>query len=152
MRNGGYRGIFNPTLVNDTKGIHTARDQFELTKRFGGAWFVDTEQIYGDVSKSEGTSSTSVSTVESTGNFYFTTNNTADLAWSTRLRNGKFYFEIQLNNAGYLMITIGAATLTGNYTNNGAVWHYQQNGNLYVGNVATGLGGFSTTDELLRLD
>ena len=151
MRNGGYRGLFDTSLVNDTRGIHTARDQFELTKRFSGAWFVDTEQIYGDVTKSEGTGCTSVSTDAVGGNFYFTTNNTADLAWSTRLKNGKFYFEIQLNSTGYLMITVGASTTTGNYATNGAVWHYQQNGNLYVGNISTGLGGFSTTNELLRI-
>src|SRR5210317_749884 len=99
MRNGGYKGINDPSAVTGTRGIHTSRDQFELTKRFGGSWFSPSVPITwdGDAPNNNGTvnadGSTSDWSIDTSGG-------TNTRIFSSRLRSGgKFYFEINIKTA-----------------------------------------------------
>lgn len=151
MRNGGYKGIFDTSTLNDTRGNHTARDQFELTKRFDGSWFAATTPITFDDSADNflGT----VNDDGSTNDFSVTTSGTSTKLFTTKLRSGKFYYEIRLQSGGsqILMICpIAHQTFNGTYNTAGINMWYQANGNLYPGNTSSGLGAFGTYPEILR--
>lgn len=159
MRNGGYKGILDKTTSDSsTFGIHNVRDQFEISKRFGGSWLSSAVPIYLDdtVVTTNGTVNADGSISDFSLN---TSGGTSNRVWSTKLRNdgsGKFYFEIELlTGAGiYLMIgpahqTATSASQTYNITDINV--HYMSNGNLYPGNTATGVGTFRDEPEIIRI-
>lgn len=157
MRNGGYKGINDPTLIDNTRGIHNTRDQLELTKRFGNAWYQPQVSVYID-STIAGTNGTVTSSSTSNGEFDIsTTQGTATRIWSNVLPYGKRYFEVELltssstASARYLMVGILWNGFTGNYATGNANIFYQANGSFYPGAANSGLGAFVTFPEILKI-
>ena len=150
MRNGGYKGIFDTSTLDDTRGNHTARDQFELTKRFDGSWFSASTPIILDSSADN-----FVGTVNADGSstdFSYTTSGTSTKAYSTKLKSGKFYYEIRLQSGSIYqnICPITHQTFAGNYNTTGFTCWYQGNGNFYPGNISSGLGSFTNYPEIVR--
>lgn len=159
MRNGGYRGVYDPTTQSKTYGSHTATDQFELVKRFGGVWFIETAPISLD-----DTAPNHNGTVNAAGDIdegvlfdFNTSSGTATRVFSTKLKSGKFYFEInytfkETNTLMVCPIAHDSATngTSATHTITGINMWYANNGNFYPGASSSGLGGFNTVPEILR--
>ena len=156
MRNGGYKGIIDPTTVGKTRGIHTSRDQYEKSKQFGGTWFSPSVAITFDdgAPNHNGT----VNADGSSGDWSInTTPGTGTRLFSSKLRSGgKFYYEINIktaSGASHMVCPIAhqnATSSTQTYNIAGINMWYSSNGNFYPGGSSSGLGGFNTEPELLR--
>ena len=156
MRNGGYRGIIDPTDTGNTRGIHTSRDQYEKSKQFGGVWYSPSTPITWDDSAPNHNGT--VNADGSSGDWSLnTTSGTGTRIFSNKLRSGgKFYYEINIktaNSTTLMVCPIAHQTATSGsqtYNISGINMWYASNGNFYPGGSSSGLGGFNTEPELLR--
>jgi hypothetical protein len=79
------------------------------------------------------------------------TTNTSGMGFSSTLRTGKYYFELEVGTASsYSMIgLVDDAVSSAGYNTTGVVLLFAANGNKYVGNVSTGLGAWTSSGNTL---
>lgn len=159
MRNGGYRGIADPTIVSDTHGIHTTRDAFEKSKEFDGSFHTSIVAATVNIDSTPTGSGNNLVTINSvdttTGEFDVELLDPATRLWSTRLPLGKYYYEIKMISVSqpYTMfcpISHESASYAQTYNLPGQNMWYASSGNKFPGNVASGLGSFNAVPEILR--
>ena len=79
------------------------------------------------------------------------TTNTSGMGFSSTLRTGKYYFELEVGTASsYSMIgLVDDAVSSAGYNTTGVVLLFAANGNTYVGNVSTGLGAWTSSGDTI---
>ena len=77
--------------------------------------------------------------------------NTSGMGFSSTLRTGKYYFELEVGTAStYSMIgLVDDAVSSAGYNTSGAVLLFASNGNKYPSNVSTGLGSWTSSGDTI---